>query len=260
MARTFNGTTDKITLGSTTPDLTSSWTWALWFKRVSTSRIEVLVSRWTNSTTNRQIYIYVTTSPSPDNKIQVDIPWISAVVTGSTSITDTNWHHLCVTRSGNNWTIYLDGASDGTATDSHTQETGGTFEFGYSTATTQALQGSLAEVACWSAALDVAEVTALYRGFSPILMRTASLAGYWPLLGRYSPEIDLRYANDGTVTGATQADHPRVIRPRHRQTQRRFTTAAGAASTIGLARSLAGVGVAGGGPFSRANAGVGVLA
>jgi len=77
--------------------------------------------------------------------------------------------------------------------------------------------GSVAEAGIWNVALDAAEVAALAKGFSPLLIRPASLIAYWPLIGRSSPEICLKGGFDLTlVNGPTAADHARMIMPRRR--------------------------------------------
>lgn len=73
--------------------------------------------------------------------------------------------------------------------------------------------GNLAEVAVWQAALTTDEVTALYRGYSPQLVRPASLLGYWPFMGDYNPEPDLKgWVNLVTANNPTKVDHIKVIR------------------------------------------------
>ena len=76
---------------------------------------------------------------------------------------------------------------------------------------TQYFDGDLAEVAIWSAALSVDEVAALADGWSPLLVRPASLECYWPLIGHTSPEIDVVGGYAATVIGATKSAHPRIL-------------------------------------------------
>lgn len=75
--------------------------------------------------------------------------------------------------------------------------------------------GRVAHAAVWSAALTDDEVTALAKGFSPLLIRPTSLAAYWPLDGNDSPEPD-RWRQGLTLTltnSPTKADSPRIILP-----------------------------------------------
>lgn len=73
--------------------------------------------------------------------------------------------------------------------------------------------GSLAEIALWNVYLTAAEQATLSRGFSPLFVRPSALVFYAPLIGRNSPETDLRGGLTGTVTGATTGAHPRIIYP-----------------------------------------------
>ena len=75
--------------------------------------------------------------------------------------------------------------------------------------------GDLAEAAVWNVALTDAEVAALARGIHPFLIRPDALVAYWPILGRYSPEINLK-SNSATMAiqgTLSQAAHPRIFRP-----------------------------------------------
>lgn len=74
--------------------------------------------------------------------------------------------------------------------------------------------GKIAEVGLWNVALTDDEIDILRAGFSPLCVRPASLVGYWPLMGSYSPEIDLVGRYEMTLTNApTEADHCRIILP-----------------------------------------------
>jgi hypothetical protein len=79
------------------------------------------------------------------------------------------------------------------------------------------LNGLVAEVGIWKAALNADEAAALARGFSPLLVRPTALVAYWPLLGRSDPEICPKGGFNLTLTnGPTTGDHPRLILPRRR--------------------------------------------
>lgn len=75
------------------------------------------------------------------------------------------------------------------------------------------LNGKVACVALWSAALDDAEMNSLYKGFSPRRIRPQSLLLYAPLVREL---ILPKYAQSGSpgaltnVASATVANHPRT--------------------------------------------------
>lgn len=133
------------------------------------------------------------------------------------------------------------------------------------------LAANYAEWAVWDVALTAAEVASLSKGFAPSLIRPGSLVNYWPIIGRYSPEIDVMGGGGLTLTGTSAAAHPRVIYPRRRglgitsgaaSPSPIDGSAAGGATASG---SLTGVGAAAGsasgaGATSGALIGTGALA
>ena len=137
----------------------------------------------------------------------------------STTVLSTGqWYHACGTYTSTaTRSVYTDGggsATNNTAAGAfagvnntgvacNTLDVGATFD------------GRMAEVAVWSVVLDADEITALAKGFSPLLIRPQSLAAYWPLFGNDSPELD-RGKNkfDLTLTATpTKADHVRMYTP-----------------------------------------------
>lgn len=65
--------------------------------------------------------------------------------------------------------------------------------------------GNVCEVACWNVALDAVEMAALANWVSPLLIRPTGLIAYWPIIGKYDPEIEVRGRRDLTVNGAPPA-------------------------------------------------------
>src|SRR3990167_536919 len=72
--------------------------------------------------------------------------------------------------------------------------------------------GRVAEVGFWKRILTSDERALLAKGGSPLALPGSRLA-YWPLIGRFSPEIDVVGGFDLTVTGATASPHPRIFYP-----------------------------------------------
>lgn len=215
MARNFNSNTDRVNFGSGVFDFTSNWSISTWIRRTTVNRsveITPIWSRWTSSSASRQLYVYFLPATSGANvdKIQVDVPFVANILTGSTAISDTNWHHVAITRSGNDWTLYLDGVSDGTATVAATQETGGELTLGDTIVTGTGagdLLGDQAEVAGWDTVLDVDDTRSLSLKVSPLQIHPEKLEFYSPVWGRASPEQELMARDEGTVTGTTRARH-----------------------------------------------------
>jgi hypothetical protein len=74
--------------------------------------------------------------------------------------------------------------------------------------------GRMAETAIYAGVLlNDDECAALAKGFSPKMIRPGNLEHYWPLIGRFSPEVDESGGANATVVGATVTEHPLVIYP-----------------------------------------------
>lgn len=216
MAWLFTGSTDRLNFGSGVTELTGNWTIAGWVRRTIVGRdfeITPIWSRWTSDAGNRQLYVYFLSDTSGVNvdKVQVDVPFVAAILTGGTAISDTNWHHYAVTRSGNDWVLYIDGVSDGTATVAATQETGAELTFGDTIVTATGagdMAGDQAEWSAWDAALTAAEVASLAKRSQAIQVRPTSLVFYAPMMGRQNPDIDIVGGNLGSIQGMANAVHP----------------------------------------------------
>lgn len=127
------------------------------------------------------------------------------------------WAHACAVFSANNArACYLNGGNKGTEATTVTPTGINRTALGRKNDATADLNlsGLLAEAAIWNVALTDTEVAILALGTSPLLVRPDALAAYWPLIGRASPEIDRVGDFPLTVTGATAADHCRIIRAR----------------------------------------------
>lgn len=133
----------------------------------------------------------------------------SAVTTAG--FTDNQWHHACgVFAASNSRSIYLDGGNKQTNTTSNTP---GTVDRTRINNFTSAKSLLVAEAAIWNVALSDAEVALLAKRVSPLMVRADALVAYWPLIGNYSPEIDIVGGHSFTVVDAVAAAHPRIYYP-----------------------------------------------
>jgi len=74
--------------------------------------------------------------------------------------------------------------------------------------------GDMAECGIWDVALTPDEVASLARGVSALSIRPQNLVGYWPIIGKSSPEIDLVGGVGATlVNGPITAPHCRIFYP-----------------------------------------------
>lgn len=144
----------------------------------------------------------------------------------STTISANTWFHACaVFASATSRSAYLNGAGKGTATGNITPGSLDRTSIGVIDQTS-AIQpfapsgtGDIAEAAIWNIALSDADVVSLALGIPPFLVHPEALVAYWPLIGTYSPEINLKSnvaveTMQGTLTASA---HPRVFMPGNRQ-------------------------------------------
>jgi hypothetical protein len=135
------------------------------------------------------------------------------------------WHHICgVYDTVSPYIrVYLDGGGEATNTTNRAPTIDWSAIGGRRTNTsiTDLLTGRVAEAAWWSAALTAAEVAMLAKGFSPLMVRRASLAAYLPLLP--PPSTGQNVLNFIDVVGGRvfqptnrppDAPHAPVARPR----------------------------------------------
>lgn len=136
----------------------------------------------------------------------------------STTFAADTWFHACAVYAAvDDRAAYLNGGGKGTSSDTVEPAGINTTTVGDLGSGFSMYSGRLAEVAIWNVALTDAEVSILADGYSPLLIRPESLVGYWPTIGRHSPEIDLVGGNDLTLnsgdSGPVAAAHPRIIYP-----------------------------------------------
>jgi hypothetical protein len=166
----------------------------------------------------------------------------------STGYSASVWNHAAaVFTSATSRAAYLNGAGKGTDATNLAPTSIDATGVGFLNVLTAAgyFDGSIAEAAIWDVALTDADVAILATGASPLTVKPGSLVAYWPLIGAYSPEIDLIQGRDLTVTGAAKAAHPRIFNIPG--TQRIHDVAAAVAASISgavataTASALAGV-------------------
>lgn len=130
---------------------------------------------------------------------------------GTTTLSAGTWYSIVGRKSGTGagaLRVFLNGVQDGSASSSlsiaaNTQN----LVFGrYSNSDTTMFDGKVAYGAVWNVALTDEEIAALGKGVSPLMIRPASLKGFWPLFGIGAPEPDLsENGNPATVNGSVPA-------------------------------------------------------
>lgn len=138
----------------------------------------------------------------------------------STGATAGTWAHACgVWASVTSRAAYINGGSKGTNAVSSTPVgiNGTLIGALYSGPKTNFTDGDIAEAAIWNIDLSDADALSLSKGVSPACVRPEALVAYWPLIGKFSPELDYWRRNELTVSGATQVAHPRIYNKYLRQ-------------------------------------------
>ena len=215
------GTNDVISVANYTAinDLTT-FTFAIWFNRRATGNA---FPRIINKTTGLGNGLGVIFAYTDGSSIEFDADrWATAQgrwTIDHPSVGD--WHQLTLTydygSTSNDPVFYIDGSSVtitaelGTPSGSLNSETQ-TCLLGNRADGTRGWDGMLAEAALWNVVLTASQAAAIGKGVSPLAYPTG-LVGYWPLMGRYSPEINLVAGNTGSLTGTAVQPHPRVLYP-----------------------------------------------
>src|SRR5688572_11476483 len=222
MARSFNGTTDKLVKGSGTL-FQFPITLACWFKADNTTTDGGLV--YMASSTNNGPRIGLATQgtaagdPILAQTIDVDVGTPPGNAFSTTGYSAGVWHHACgVFPDLTSRTAYLDGGSSATNSDAQNSVSFviDRMSVGNLERLTPALffDGDIMEVGVWWAAPTAAEVLALAKGLAPPLVRPSSLVCWMPLMGNANPEQNRYKTGDlFTVTGTAPADHGRMFYP-----------------------------------------------
>ena len=156
--------------------------------------------------------------------------------TSNTIVVDT-WSHVFASGvSATDRTNILNGdvSSKGTSTGSSTPVSIQRTSIGYAQAgTTDFLDGRIAEVFLWDAALTDNEGASLSNGVSPYRVRPGNIIHHWPLYGRNNPEPNFVGTSDMTfVNSPSQADHSPGMPTFALSNEESFQTAAAAEAAV----------------------------
>jgi hypothetical protein len=210
MAISFSGSSQSY-YSASTPVTAVPLTIACWMNKPATNTAGVIVGTFRNTGSDWYgFYLYASSTAKVNASAANNNVFAEAQST--TSYSANTWHHVCGVYSSNtSRTIYLDGAGSATNTTSLTPtlidivSIAAARKSGF---VDNYLNGSLAEVAIWNAALTEPEVKSLSAGMSPKLVRPQSLVLYVPLIrSPQDQKAALAFTTQGSPTVAT---HPRV--------------------------------------------------
>ncbi len=186
-------------------DLVGDLTLSLWFRRLTSHGGLVSKGASDNSAWNYGVYM-----SASNYLIFYSDDTVPTSVSSNTTITDTDWHHVVVTREGNDVTIYLDGIVEASGTmagafgtdsfDVHIGKSGDIFSgdtFG----------GTIDDVRIYDRALTAQEVVRLYNTHAiekATEIVTDGLVAYWRLDETSGTIIDSVGTNNGTGQNGIQ--------------------------------------------------------
>ena len=212
MAYTFNGSTQY--LSSLTGDLFADLpiTMACWFKTSNNTLNQGLLNICDNATGGQGIRMNAQGAVAGDPIRILTVGTAATAVDTTAGFSVNTWTHACgVFASATSRTAYINGGNSATNTVSSTATGENRLFMGViraASAFSNYLNGHLAEVGVWNAALTAAEVASLASGVSPRLIRPESLTVYAPLIRELADTMgSVTITNNGT---ATVSDHTRI--------------------------------------------------
>lgn len=208
MARSFNGTTDRISL---TLGATLGLTLCAWIKTTTASAAACIIDNDTGSAGGRAYQLRV-----GSGKLQAITLTGSTVVTttGATTINTGAWVHVAMTvPTSGVVTVYVNGVSDGVSASHGWNVAGTAVNIGaHNSGASQFFAGTIAEcVLANSLLLPVRDLALLAAGVPASVL---GVSNYLPLWGVDSPEPDIGIAAHapGTLHGTSFAAGPPVGR------------------------------------------------
>lgn len=215
MARAFASASSQYLARASAILTAAPLTIAGWFNPTDTTA-RYLAGLFNNASGSNRIGLLW--SGGTDSKLYAQIQASGVLTNVATTVTASTgaWHHVGLVKSGAAaHALYLDGGNKVTDATSSTPTGLDATEFGTLNnggSRSNYFNGLEAEWGVWNVALSDLEFMILAAGISPLLVRPDALVFYAPLMGAYSPEIDLIGHRDLTVTGATAAVHPPISR------------------------------------------------
>ena len=230
MARTFVSASANYLQASSTPVTGAPLTMACWFQRASAASFDVFTLNQAG-TNNEGFRLLISTTQMVASARAGSIENQSAIA--SVPSTNTWCHYAGVFASSTSRTVYKDGVAGTTNTGSATPASLNRVTLGafVGSTTVNPLNGDAAEFGLWNVALTAEDIATLADGVSPLLVRPDALVGYWPVMGRTSPEVDIIGERHATLSGTpAQAAHPPMRYPGQVQAWK-YAAAGGGGST-----------------------------
>lgn len=150
----FDGTDDKISIGSTSITIGNNFSISSWIKTSSSFQRPFVSNRSTGRmyyglTSGKGFMYYNGASP--------------ANVNGNAIVNDNNWHHLVFVRSGINSTIYVDGQIDKSTTQTGYIVSSSPLSIGYDQPNSEYFPGLIDDVRIYNYALTPDQIKQIYN-------------------------------------------------------------------------------------------------
>jgi len=212
VAMDFDGVDDKLKW-STAIVTAYPFTLSAWFNCDNVTALGALVSISDEATDNERWVLQADGASAGDPvRLRSVAAGTGVNAATSTGYTAGSWNHACgIGRSATSRDAYLNGGGKGSSAASNTPAGLDNTTLGLSDRATdiEPFPGLLAEVCVWNIALNDQDVALLAAGYHPLEVRPVGIVGYWPLVNRSNPHLDLSGRNQHmVVTGAFPATHP----------------------------------------------------
>lgn len=221
MARSFNGTSDRITAdaaaGFTQQAAYSVGGWVIGPQQPATPAEREFFAE--ARSTDHECFVISNDLSGFSKKAKIlsrnGGGAATLAVSTAAAVLDNTWHHILFTQDATSaYQVYVDGAPDATAGGTYGRNTTVTDWLTLGALRWQGTQldffnGSLSRWAKWNRQLSADEAKALGAGWSPLMFQPVH---YWPLTGQDSPEPDLGSSPvNGTLTGTASASDPALL-------------------------------------------------
>jgi hypothetical protein len=181
MAIALSGSTQYASRSASSPNANSDYTLAAWVR-------PTIVNNWqglfflgpTTSSTESTDYCEINSSGQTYLRSRNGAGTATTATTGS-ALSANTWYHLALVRSGDTLTLHLNGVSDTsqTAAVAGRNATSALVLGGY-VPDSEFLQGRIAAVKAWSAALSASDIAIEMQIVRP--RRAGNLWGWWPMI------------------------------------------------------------------------------
>ena len=208
----LDGVDDFVTMGDVLDfERTSAFSISAWVKRGGTGVNDTVVSKMESSGNFRGYLLFI----SSTNLVKFVLRNVNTssnrlFVDSTSTITDTNWHHILMTYDGSSSVsgvkIYIDGVSDTVTTAgtlSATTLNSSPFNIGARNSNSLFATATIDETAIFNSELSASDVTAIYgSGVPTSLSSYSSLVSWWRCGdGDSAPTLtDNKGSNNGTMT------------------------------------------------------------